>query len=366
MADTERAIVKKHMKKYWMMLLVACLALCATVGCQRDLKNTVVCTEDQAKNQEALKVGEMSVKLGTYYLFLLQYVYNNGLQSSAVTDTLETQIIDSAIAEIQLEMVEYQMAQVTEGVEVSEEDLAEAETNTKNFIEGFGLDLLKCYGITEEIVRDLFTKQVYINAMTDKAIQDLAETYYEQHAEEYEDMVFQSMYYILFPSTYYVDGKLMTDAAGNPIQLNENEMKEQLAKAEEALGKAQSGTKLEDLAKEYGIEHCSGVERNYQGAYTEALNAAVKDLKDGELTGIVETDAGYMIVRMDNANDEDYKEYLLHYMATQNAKSLLPTLQQNWMASAGVSEKDLNTKVLGKTDLKLMCQIMEAYGFKAN
>lgn len=355
--------MRKIIKKSLVILTAVSLAVSAMAGCKSDLREKTVYTQEQAKTTEALKVGDISVSVGMYYLFLIQYVYNNALQSSAVTDEVKASAVDATVAEIQLEMVEYQLAQVTEGVEVSAEKMAEVETSVDSFIKAFGLEFLNCYGITEEMVTDLFTKQAYINAMTDKAIQDLAEEYYDQYAEDYEDMVFQSMYYILFPSVQYdAEGNVVTDAEGNAVTLSDTEMAAQLSKAQEALSRAQSGEKLEDLAKAYGVEHCSGTERNYKGAYSAEINAAVENMKDGEISGIVTTGAGYMIVRMDSAEDDDYKEYVLHYMAVQDANKLLPTLQSNWMSASGVSTNDLNVDVIGKTDLKLLCQIMEAYG----
>jgi hypothetical protein len=62
---------------------------------------------------------------------------------------------------------------------------------------------------------------------------------------------------------------------------------------------------MEDLIEEYGISHCSGVEKNYEGAYVDELNEVVKSLEEGEISAVIQTDAGYMVTRMDKKNDQE-------------------------------------------------------------
>lgn len=341
---------------------VAGLVIGSIAGCQNKT-DTLVFTPEQAQSTEALKVEDYSVKQDLFYLYLMQYIYNNTLEASEITDTSKQTAIDYTVGELQLEMVEYQLALVTENVTVSEEELAQAKKSAQLFCQTFPEKLLNCYGITMETVEMLFEQQIYVNALTKQTVSDLATDLYAQYEEKYADFVFQSVYYVLFPSVRYDEsGNAVTDDEGNVVELSESELKEQEKKAQEVKRRADSGEALEDLAEEYGVAYCSGIERNYSGAYEEKLNEVLASMEEGDISDVVETDAGYMVIRMDNADDTDYKKYWLSYMANDYANNLLPTLQQTWMSAVTISDSDLNQEVVDALDLKKLCEKMEEFG----
>ena len=197
-----------------------------------------------------------------------------------------------------------------------------------------------------------------------KAVEDLAESNLEQYKEEYKDMNFHSITYALFPSLKYTeDGEKVLNEDGSQKTLSEAEMKDQLAKAKELQKKAASGEKtMEELIEEYGISYCSGTERNYEGAYVEELNEVVKSLEEGEVSAVIQTDAGYMIARMDKKNDQEYKDYMISYAAQQMAQSLLPKMQEKWSQQAGLDKVVVDEKVVGEIDAKGICNVLKMKG----
>jgi len=85
------------------------------------------------------------------------------------------------------------------------------------------------------------------------------ETYYKEHADELDTVVYSYLTFRAYVST--------TDADGNPVEMTDEEKAAQLetlkteqkALAEEAKAKLEGGAKIEDLAEEYGDELFSSV-----------------------------------------------------------------------------------------------------------
>lgn len=348
----------KYNKKIIAVLLLGCVVIAGCMGCG---KKTV--SVEDGKKTVVMKLNDYEVTLSEYNLFAIQYMMMQGMNPDDITsdkiDSMKTEIA----SEIKLEIVEYLLAQQTDGVEVSDDAKAEITTNTDNYIDKLGEDFLSQYGIDKDAVTQLFTEQAYIQALTDKAKQDLADDAYKDNAEKFKDTDFHTVYYALFPSIQYdKDGNAVTDDNGESVSLSEDELKKQKQKAEELQKRAAKGEKLEDLIEEYGISAYSGEERNYQGAYEDKLNQVVDNMEKGDISDVVETDAGYMVVRMDNPKDDDYKEYALHYAAMQTANSMITTLQQNWVAASGCKDVEPDEDAIKSVDFKGMCQKMKDNG----
>ena len=85
-------------------------------------------------------------------------------------------------------------------------------------------------------------------------------------------------------------------------------------------------------------------------------------MKEGDISEVVETDAGYMVVRMDNPDDTDYKEYALHYAAMQSVQTQIGTLQQSWVKEAGCESLEPDADAIAKIDIKELCKQMKENG----
>jgi hypothetical protein len=354
---------KKITKRFALFLCAQLLAAGSLTGCGQTDGQTgstqSVVSQETAENTVVMTIEDYDVNLDEMYLYLIQYCYNNRLSSDDVDASKTEDVINSAISEMKLEIVEYLLAQNTE-LDVTEDDLATVSTGANAFYEHFGEEFLSSYGIDYDCVEALFTRQVYISAITDKAMNDMIADYTEQYEEQYADLTFHTVYYALFPSVQYdEDGNAVTDDDGNYVALSDEEMQKQYALAEELHDRAVAGEKMEDLVEEYGIDYCSGTERNYDGAYAQELNDVLSGMAEGDISDVITTDAGYMVVRMDNLNDEDYKAYTISYMASQNANNLLPTMQENWLTQSGVENVTADDAVLDTIDLAALCKDME-------
>lgn len=315
-------------------------------------------------NAEVMTIGEYVVHMDDVYMYVIQYLYNNSIKADQLTSENANAIVNGAIEQMKLELVEYQLA-LQSDITLTEEQKVQIQNGADMMYNYFGAEFLAKYGITEEYVYNLFERQMYISCITNKAVQDLGNDYIAQLEEDYKDMVFHTVYYALFPSVKYdSEGNVMTDDDGNPILLSEEEMAEQMELAEAFRAEAVAGEKtMEELVEEYGISDFSGIERNYQGVYTEELNRLIESLSVGDISEVVATDSGYMIVRMDNDNDTDYKEYLISYVARQNADRLFPTLQENWVIQSGTANLTGDSTLLSTIDVISLCREMNEKGY---
>lgn len=345
------------------MCVSTLLSACGTTTVSdNNISGTPVATVNSQVDMDAvvMTVVDMDVTTKDIYLYLIQYIYNAGLKDGADT----SEILKSVIAEVTVEYVEYQVAKVTDELNISDNDFELAKNSAATFYQFFGADFLGQYGITEEDVMDLFERQAYINSLTSKALNDLQNDYIKQFTEDYADQTFHSVYYALFPSIKYgPDGQPMRNEDGSYVKLDGTELDSQKLLAEEFCEKAKNGENtMEELVTEYGIESYSDTERNVKGAYSAELNDLIESLAEGDISDVVETDAGYMIVRMDVVDDKDYKEFVINYAALQNANNMLPKLQENWMTASGATGEVSNEEEIRKIDIASLIRDMNQRG----
>ena len=326
---------------------------------------------EYAASTVLFKVEDIDITVEDYNLYLLQYLFNNSVDASTINDATKQQIMSETIDELKLENVEYKLAMVTDGVNITEEDKAASAEIADRFINYFGEDFLNYYGISTDKVQEMFIKQAYIERLKQKTILDFTEDYKEQFEKDYKDVSFYSVYYVLFPAIKYNESKLpIAGEDGTPLRLTDEERAEQLVSVEEMRAKILEnidngieGGDMENLAIEYGVDFASGVEHGYTGAYTEEINEAVDGLENGEISEIIDTEAGYMIARMDNNNDEEFRAYTIDYMATQSANTMYPTVQENWMSASGIGNLAVDTSVLADVPVESMAQVMNIMGY---
>ena len=362
------------MKKFISLAVASVMSLALLAGCGDNASSSIgngvslvgeqVVSVEEAKKTVVFTIEEEDVTLDEMYLYYIQYLFNNKVTPEAMNEAKKAELDSTVVSQMMVDTVEYLLALQMKDLEITDEELEQSKVSAENFYTFFGEESLENYGIDKATVEELFRKQVYVAAVTNKAVADLAESNLEQYKEEYKDMNFHSITYALFPSLMYTeDGEKVLNEDGTQKTLSESEMKDQLAKAKELQKKASSGEKtMEELIEEYGIGHCSGVERNYEGAYVDELNDVVKSLEEGEISAVIQTESGYMIARMDKKNDQEYKDYMISYAAQQMAQSLLPKMQEKWAQQAGLDNVKVDEKTVGEIDAKGLCGMMKMKG----
>lgn len=351
--------MKKKINMRISLLLALILGLqIIFIGCGNQ-----VISETEAKNTTVMSIEDTDIPVNVLYLYLVQYVFNNDVRANDLNDEQIATVMSTTEDEMKLEFVEYKLALAME-LTLSENAVQEVKEKADNFYNYFGKDFLSKYGIDYQCVYDSFERNEYINVLVNKSVGDLSSDYKKQYEKDFADMKFHHVYYALFPSVKYdVSGNLVKKDDGSNELLSDEEMIAQAEKAEEFSKRAKAGEKMEDLVDEYGIAHVAGEERNYNGAYTDVLNELIENLNNGEISDVVKTDAGYMIVRMENNDDKDYKDFVITYSATQAADQAFPALQQSWIKASGVTNIVANPDVTKDIDFRSLCSDMNEKGY---
>lgn len=112
-----------------MSTVIATLIFSLTIltGCGKT--NSAVMSAEEAKSNVLMTIEDFDVTQQLYNLYVIQYMYSNkteplSLDEQGITD-LQTAVVD----EMKAEIVQYLLAQLTEGVEVTEQALATSEAS---------------------------------------------------------------------------------------------------------------------------------------------------------------------------------------------------------------------------------------------
>ena len=112
-------------------MLAALMAVSSFTGCQKPQNNTtsentagtsVVDVED-AKNAVVMTIETYDVTQQDIYLYALQYFFNNGTVAAAVNDDNLDTLVNALMDEIKLEVVQQEIAKVTDGIELSDDEV---------------------------------------------------------------------------------------------------------------------------------------------------------------------------------------------------------------------------------------------------
>ena len=215
-------------------MLAALMAVSSFTGCQKAQNNTtsentagtsVVEVED-AKSAVVMTIETYDVTQQDIYLYALQYFFNNGTVAAAVNDDNLDTLVNALMDEIKLEVVQQEIAKVTDGIELSDDEVQSYKDTANSFINFFGEDFLNKYGIDRAAVETLFEREALVNKLKDKAIADAEADYLEQYNKQFKDTDFFSAYYVLFPSIKYENGEAVKDNDGNYVSLSSDEMEE--------------------------------------------------------------------------------------------------------------------------------------------
>lgn len=186
-----------------------------------------------------------------------------------------------------------------DGLTPSEEEIDKAfdELNKNLYANENYKKILEDLKISDTCIKSQVEKTLTIQKYTENFDKNLKisdeemKKYYEEHkVDYYKDEVKAS--HILI-STVDDNGK----------ELSETKKKEAKKKAEEVLKKAKSGEEFSELAKEYSDDSGSAANGGDLGYFTKGqmvqpFEEAAFSLKSGEISGLVESEYGYHIIKV--------------------------------------------------------------------
>lgn len=194
------------------------------------------------------------------------------------------------------------------GMSLSDEEKSKVEEELKTFRKGLSDKQKKMYGLDEDTVRTVLEKKALADKYKNKIITDLA---IDENAVKAS---VSKTDYRQYDLQYYTYAKVIEDNEGNSSKKNDKDLKE-AKKNMEALQKKAAGAK--DFTKglitdtdnnneddktgiSYKTEELLGSDKEFA---SDKVLKAIKKMKNGEVSGVLEDDKAYYIVRMENNNN---------------------------------------------------------------
>lgn len=194
------------------------------------------------------------------------------------------------------------------GMSLSDEEKSKVEEDLKTFRKGLSDKQKEMYGLDEDTVRTVLEKKALADKYKNKIITDLA---IDENAVKAS---VSKTDYRQYDLQYYTYAKVIEDNEGNSSKKNDKDLKE-AKKNMEALQKKAAGAK--DFTKglitdtdnnneddktgiSYSTEELLGSDKEFA---SDKVLKAIKKMKNGEVSGVLEDDKAYYIVRMENNNN---------------------------------------------------------------
>lgn len=194
------------------------------------------------------------------------------------------------------------------GMSLSDEEKSKVEEDLKTFRKGLSDKQKEMYGLDEDTVRTVLEKKALADKYKNKIITDLA---IDENAVKAS---VSKTDYRQYDLQYYTYAKVIEDNEGNSSKKNDKDLKE-AKKNMEALQKKAAGAK--DFTKglitdtdnnneddktgiSYKTEELLGSDKEFA---SDKVLKAIKKMKNGEVSGVLEDDKAYYIVRMENNNN---------------------------------------------------------------
>lgn len=307
--------MKTFIKRALSVIMIGAMSAALLVGCGGKGGNGS--GSSVAKGDAAITMDQGSISMGEARLYA--YVMRSTYESYYGADIWNMEVEEGkTFGDSLKEMVTPQLVQMIllssqaedYGVTLDEEDNKAVEEYVTNFKTNVGEDVMTKEGITEDDIRSVIQKstlsgKVY-SAMCDKENVELTD-------EEKADATCIKVQHVLISTT----DTTKTDDEGNKVDMSEEEItayKEgQKALAEEVLEKAKNGEDFKALSDEYTAENAgfefsfdkNGYDPVTQSSMAEPFYKAAWELGEGEISGLVESDYGYHIIKCVSLNDEE-------------------------------------------------------------
>lgn len=279
-------------KRLLPLLLAAAMGASILTGCNNIKADAVGATLNgeeislgfmnfMARFQQAMYDGYYGAMFGTD--FWSKDLFGTG---SDMVTTVKKQVTDS-IEELYLledHMKDYK-------VEITKEEQKAIDEAAKKFMSDNTKKAIEQMGATEEYVKEMLRLNTIQSKMS-KAIGAEVDT--KVSDEEAAQKTF---------SYVKISKKTTTDEKGNSVEYTEEEQKALKSKVENFAKSAQ-----EDFDKAAEKEEYTVSEYSYgsdEEEFAEAVISQADEMKDGEISGVIEDDDNYYVIRMDSTFDKE-------------------------------------------------------------
>ncbi len=220
-----------------------------------------------------------------------EHVYGAQIWETSLEDeSLQDNVKDVALARLaqikcmQLLAREYEIV-------LTDEEKAKIETAATEYFQSLNDTEVKKMGITKDTVVEIYSEYLLATKVYDYIIQDV-------NPEISDDEARSIKVETILIKTYYLDEN------GERLEYTESEKKLAYEKAKCVIELLEQGYEFDDLVEEYN-EDSKSIYSFGKGDMDETFETAAYNLDTDEVSGIVQTDYGYHIIKCLSNFDED-------------------------------------------------------------
>lgn len=355
---------KKYLKKQVVASVLALsMAAASLTGCSNGLSsskkessNVGTMTQEEASTTKVMVIGDYDIYMDELLVYAIQaMVTNNGTLASvkANPDTYKEQTLSL----IRTTKILYDVTQHND-VTLDDSDMETTNNTINNFLKSMPDGLLEKYGISEDVVRKVFTEQTYVSKFENDIKNDMGKTIQDDVEEKVKDYNFMVFDYILFPTVETTeDDTPATNTDGSYKYVDDAAKQKAKENAEALLKELEAGGDAETLATKYGVSNYYFERTGYVGSFTDSINKAVENMKAGECSGVLEEELGYAVIHMQTDHDEELLKNYAYAVASDTVDSQFEKLETQWLSSIEVDpEKDMEGTVWADYDLSGLAQ----------
>lgn len=293
---------KRDQKKGIGLCLVALVMVCllgvAIAGCGKNKNGSKVIFTKGLEKDEVFRIGDEVCKSSEMMVFLTttqheyESVYGEKIWNTSLNGvTLEDNVKDNVLEKVAQIKSMYLLAK-QKGIELEETEKSFASAAAKDYFGHLTAGQKESLGITEEQVQELYEEYALAHKVYRKVIEDVNPEISDDEAR------IVTVQQILIPTAE-------RDANGKVTEFLTAQKQEQYELACDILEMAKEGKKsFEELASKYSqdptITYSFG-----KGEMEPSVEAAAFRLETNEISAVVESSAGYHILKCVNTFDEE-------------------------------------------------------------
>lgn len=355
---------KKYLKKQVVASVLALsMAAASLTGCSNGLSsskkessNVGTMTQEEASTTKVMVIGDYDIYMDELLVYAIQaMVTNNGTLASvkANPDTYKEQTLSL----IRTTKILYDVTQHND-VTLDDSDMETTNNTINNFLKSMPDGLLEKYGISEDVVRKVFTEQTYVSKFENDIKNDMGKTIQDDVEEKVKDYNFMVFDYILFPTVETTeDDTPATNTDGSYKYVDDAAKQKAKENAEALLKELEAGGDAETLATKYGVSNYYFERTGYVGSFTDSINKAVENMKAGDCSGVLEEKLGYAVIHMKSDHDEELLKNYAYAVASDTVDDQFDKLEEQWLSTIEVdTEKDMEGAVWADYDLSGLAQ----------
>ncbi len=305
-------------KRLAALLLSGVMAASMLTGCGGMNKDAVVATFDETEIK--LGIANFAARMQQasaddfYVAYFGEDVWNSDLYGNGTTmeDSMKDSVMQSLfdMYTLQAHMVEYD-------VELTDAERAAITQAATDFMAANDKEALDALGAEQEIVEEYLTLLTIQDKMYDAIIATVDTNVSDEEANT------GAYSYVRVAKDSY------TDAEGNVLYYTEEELTELAETVETFATEAQEDT-LETAAETYGYTVSTGTFTADDVNVNETVLTTLQGLEEGEVSGVIDTETGYYIVRLDAKTDAEATELTRQSIISERESTLYTDTLSGW------------------------------------